>query len=140
MIGLEIEGRPLTRAYSIAGANYDDYLEFLGIKVQDGPLTSRLQHIPRRRPDPGRAEAHRHARHRQPQAGRNLFLLGTGAGLAPFMSLIRDPEIYERFEKIVLVHRCRRVSELAYGDRIMHELPQDEYLGEAIRSSSTARQ
>jgi ferredoxin--NADP+ reductase len=133
MIGLEVEGRPLTRAYSIASANYDDYLEFLSIKVQDGPLTSRLQHI---------REGDQILVGRKPtgtlvidnlKPGRILYLLGTGTGLAPFMSLIRDPEIYERFEKIVLVHGCRRVSELAYGDRIMHELPQDEYLGEAIR-------
>jgi ferredoxin--NADP+ reductase len=133
MIGLEVEGRPLTRAYSIASANYDDYLEFLSIKVPDGPLTSRLQHI---------REGDQILVGRKPtgtliidnlRPGRVLYLLGTGTGLAPFMSLIRDPAIYERFEKIVLVHGCRLVSELAYGDRIMHELPVDEFLGEAIR-------
>ncbi len=133
MIGLEVEGRPLTRAYSIASANYDDYLEFLSIKVPDGPLTSRLQHI---------REGDRILVGRKPtgtliidnlKPGRVLYLLGTGTGLAPFMSLIRDPALYERFDKVVLVHGCRRVSELAYGDRIMRELPQDEYLGDAIR-------
>lgn len=133
MIGLEVEGRPLTRAYSIASAPYDDHLEFLSIKVQDGPLTSRLQHI---------REGDKILVGKKPtgtliidnlKPGRILYLLGTGTGLAPFMSLIRDPELYERFDKVVLVHGCRLVSELAYGDRIMHELPADEYIGEAIR-------
>jgi ferredoxin--NADP+ reductase len=134
MIGLEVEGRPLTRAYSIASAPYDDYLEFLSIKVPDGPLTSRLQHI---------REGDKILVGRKPtgtliidnlRPGRILYLLGTGTGLAPFMSLIRDPALYDRFDKVVLVHGCRLVSELAYGDRIMHELPADEYIGEAIRS------
>jgi ferredoxin--NADP+ reductase len=133
MIGLEVDGRPLTRAYSIASAHYDDYLEFLSIKVPDGPLTSRLQHI---------REGDKILVGRKPtgtllidnlKPGRNLYLLGTGTGLAPFMSLIRDPDLYDRFDKVVLVHGCRLVSELAYGDRIMHELPQDEYLGDVIR-------
>jgi ferredoxin--NADP+ reductase len=133
MIGLEVEGRPLTRAYSIASAPYDDHLEFLSIKVQNGPLTSRLQHI---------REGDKILVGKKPtgtliidnlKPGRILYLLGTGTGLAPFMSLIRDPALYDRFEKVVLVHGCRLVSELAYGDRIMHELPADEYIGEAIR-------
>lgn len=133
MMGLEIEGRPLTRAYSVVSASYDDYLEFLSIKVPDGALTSRLQHI---------KEGDSILVGRKPTGtlivanllpGRNLYLLGTGTGLAPFMSIIRDPETYERFEKVVLVHGCRIVSELAYGDRIMRELPTDEYIGEAIR-------
>ena len=134
MMGLEVEGRPLTRAYSIVSAHYDDHLEFLSIKVADGPLTSRLQHI---------QEGDQILVGRKPtgtlildnlRPGRILYLLGTGTGLAPFMSLIRDPDLYERFEKVVLVHGCRRVSELAYGDRILHELPKDEFLGEAIQS------
>jgi len=134
MMGLEIEGRPLTRAYSVVSAAYDDYLEFLSIKVPDGALTSKLQHI---------KEGDRILVGRKPtgtlilanlKPGRNLYLLGTGTGLAPFMSIIRDPEAYERFDKVVLMHGCRLVSELAYGDRIMRELPQDEYIGEAIRS------
>jgi ferredoxin--NADP+ reductase len=134
MMGLEIDGRPLTRAYSVVSASYDDYLEFLSIKVPDGALTSRLQHI---------KEGDKILVGRKPtgtlivanlRPGRNLYLLGTGTGLAPFMSIIRDPETYERFEKVVLVHGCRIVSELAYGDRIMQELPQDEYIGDAIRS------
>jgi ferredoxin--NADP+ reductase len=133
MMGLEVDGRPLTRAYSLVSCNYDDHLEFLSIKVPHGPLTSRLQHI---------KEGDRILVGKKPtgtlvldnlRPGRNLYLLGTGTGLAPFMSLIRDAEVYERFEKVILVHGCRRISELAYGDRIMHELPQDEFLGEAIR-------
>ncbi|MBA2125336.1 ferredoxin--NADP(+) reductase [Hyphomicrobium methylovorum] len=133
MIGLEIDGRPLTRAYSLVSANYDDHLEFLSIKVPDGALTSRLQHI---------KEGDRILVGKKPtgtlivanlRPGRNLYLLGTGTGLAPFMSIIRDPETYERFEKVVLVHGCRIVSELAYGDRIMQELPRDEFIGDAIR-------
>jgi ferredoxin--NADP+ reductase len=133
MMGLEIDGRPLTRAYSVVSASYDDYLEFLSIKVPDGALTSRLQHIKTgdpilvgRKPTGTLVVANL-------RPGRNHYLLGTGTGLAPFMSIIRDPETYERFEKIVLVHGCRIVSELAYGDRIMRELPTDEYIGEAIR-------
>ena len=134
MIGLEVEGRPLTRAYSVVSANYDDYLEFLSIKVPDGALTSRLQHIKEgdtilvgKKPTGTLVVANL-------RPGRNLYLLGTGTGLAPFMSIIRDPEVYERYEKVVLVHGCRIVSELAYGERIMSELPTDEFIGEAIKS------
>lgn len=132
MIGLELEGKPLTRAYSLVSANYDDHLEFLSIKVPDGPLTSRLQHIV-----PGDSILVS----KKPTGtllidnllpGRVLYLLGTGTGLAPFMSIIRDPATYERFEKVLLVHGCRLVSELAYGDRIMEELPGDEYVGNLI--------
>ncbi len=134
MMGLEVDGKPLTRAYSLVSANYDDHLEFLSIKVSNGPLTSRLQHI---------KQGDQILVGKKPtgtlvldnlRPGRNLYLLGTGTGLAPFMSLIRDPLMYERFDKVVLVHGCRLVSELAYGDRIMHELPRDEYLGEAMRA------
>lgn len=132
MIGLELEGKPLLRAYSLASANYDDKLEFLSIKVQDGPLTSRLQHI-----KPG----DRILVGRKPTGtlvldnllpGRVLYLWSTGTGLAPFLAIIRDPETYDRYEKVVLVHGCRHVAELAYGDRIRNELPKDELVGELI--------
>ena len=135
MMGLEVDGKPLTRAYSLVSANYDDHLEFLSIKVAHGPLTSRLQHI---------KQGDEILVGKKPtgtlvldnlRPGRNLYLLGTGTGLAPFMSLIRDPQMYERFDKLVLVHGCRLVSELAYGDRIMHDLPRDEYLGERCARS-----
>ncbi|SDI95043.1 ferredoxin--NADP reductase [Billgrantia gudaonensis] len=133
MIGLEVNGKPLMRAYSIASPNYEDHLEFLSIKVPDGPLTSRLQHL--RVGDSIMVS-------RKPTGtlviddllpGRHLYLLATGTGLAPFMSVIQDPETYERFAKVVLVHGVRRVSELAYSDFITRELPAHEYLGDEIR-------
>lgn len=132
MIGLAIDGKPLLRAYSMVSTNYDEELEFLSIKVPDGPLTSRLQHI---------KEGDHILVGKKPTGtlvldnllpGRNLYLLSTGTGLAPFMSIIRDPETYEKFEKIVLVHGCRRVSELAYDTEIAESLPNHEYLGEMI--------
>lgn len=133
MIGLEVNGKPLMRAYSIASANYEDKLEFFSIKVPDGPLTSRLQNL-----QPG----HEILVSRKPtgtlvlrdlKPGKNLYLLSTGTGLAPFLSLVKDPEIYERFEKIVLVHGVRRTNELAYERYFSHELPNDELLGELVR-------
>src|SRR5205807_6232133 len=112
MMGLEVDGRPLLRAYSMASANHEESLEFFSIKVQDGPLTSRLQKI--REGDTvlvGRkATGTLIADNLIP--GRRLLLLSTGTGLAPFASLIKDPDVYERFETIVLVHGCRQVSEI----------------------------
>ena len=131
MIGLEVDGRPLLRAYSIASAPYADHLEFFSIKVPDGALTSRLQHL--RAGDPvlvGTKPTGTLVLSDLP-SGRHLYLLATGTGLAPFMSLIRDPEIYERFGKVVLVHGVRQASDLAYADLIEHELPRDEHLGAA---------
>ncbi|WP_089173496.1 ferredoxin--NADP reductase [Bosea sp. AS-1] len=133
MIGLKVGDRPLLRAYSVASTNYDDNLEFFSIKVADGPLTSRLQNL-----QVGDAiivgkKATGTLVLDNLRDGRRLFLLGTGTGLAPFLSLIRDPETYERYEKVVLVHGCRQVAELAYGERITQHLPQDEFLGEMIR-------
>lgn len=133
MIGLEVNGKPLMRAYSIASANYEENLEFLSIKVQDGPLTSRLQHL---------KEGDSLLVSRKPVGtlvvddlapGKNLYLFGTGTGLAPFMSIIKDPDVYERFEKVVLVHGVRWVSELAYADYISNELPQNEFFGDMVR-------
>ena len=132
MIGLKVNDKPLLRAYSIVSANYEETLEFLSIKVPDGPLTSRLQHI---------------------QVGDNiivgkkptgtllidyllpakrLYLFSTGTGLAPFMSVIRDPETYERFEQVILIHGVRQVAELAYHDYLTKELPAHEILGEMV--------
>ncbi len=134
MIGLEVDGRPLTRAYSIASANYEEHLEFLSIKVPNGPLTSRLQHIQvgdsilvSRKPV-GTLVIH------DLKPGKHVYLFSTGTGLAPFMSIIKDPETYERFEKVILVHGVRQVSELAYRDFIQHELPKNEYFGEEVRN------
>jgi ferredoxin/flavodoxin---NADP+ reductase len=133
MIGLENEGKPLMRAYSIASANYDDHLEFLSIKVQDGELTSRLQHI--KPGDPILVS-------RKPVGtlvlhdllpGKHLYLFATGTGVAPFMSIIRDPLTYERFQKVILVHSVRIVSELAYAEYITDELPNNEFFGDEVR-------
>ena len=134
MIGLKVEGRPLLRAYSMVSAHWEETLEFLSIKVQDGPLTSRLQHIlPNDSVLIGRKPVGTLlAESLLP--GRNLYLLGTGTGLAPFMSLIKDPETYEPFERVVLVHGCRTVAELAYENEIEHTLPEHELLGEIVRA------
>ncbi|MDO9361876.1 MAG: ferredoxin--NADP reductase [Sphingopyxis sp.] len=125
MIGLPGEGRPLLRAYSIASPAYADELEFLSIKVPDGPLTSRLQKI-----QPGDPVY----LGRKPTGtlvadallpGQRLFLLSTGTGLAPFLSLARDPDIYERFSQIQLVHCVRQVSDLAFRDELESQLAGD---------------
>jgi ferredoxin--NADP+ reductase len=129
MIGLEVDGRPLLRAYSMASANHEDELEFFSIKVADGPLTSRLQKI--REGDTilvGRkATGTLISDNLIP--GRRLLLLSTGTGLAPFASLIKDPDVYDKFESIVLVHGCRQVSELAYGEELVAKLRDDELFG-----------
>jgi ferredoxin--NADP+ reductase len=134
MLGLQIDGKPLMRAYSIASANHEENLEFLSIKVSDGPLTSRLQNIKpgdevlvSRKPT-GTLLLH------DLKPGKRLYLLSSGTGLAPFMSIIKDPQTYERFEKVVLVHGVRYRSELAYRDYIEWELTHHEYLGELVRN------
>src|SRR5215212_9650823 len=133
MIGLRVNEKPLLRAYSIVSANYEEHLEFLSIKVEEGPLTSKLQHI---------QVGDTIIVGRKPTGtllidytlpGKRLYLFGTGTGLAPFMSIIRDPETYERFERVILVHGCRQVAELAYGETITEVLPGDEFLGDEIR-------
>jgi len=132
MIGLEVDGKPLMRAYSIVSANYEEHLEFFSIKVQDGPLTSRLQKI---------KVGDKILASKKPTGtllvdnltrGKHLYLLATGTGLAPFMSVIKDPEVYERFDKVILTHGVREVSELAYQD-IINELPDNEFFGEMVR-------
>ena len=132
MIGLEVDGRPLMRAYSMASANHEEALEFFSIKVADGPLTSRLQKI--REGDMilvGRkATGTLITGNLIP--GRRLLLLSTGTGLAPFASLIKDPEVYESYETIVLAHGCRQVSELAYGEQLVEGLRGHELFGPMI--------
>jgi len=132
MIGLMVEGKPLLRAYSIVSSNYEDHLEFLSIKVPDGPLTSRLQHV-----QPGDAIVVG----RKPTGtllidhltpARRLYMMSTGTGLAPFMSIVRDPATYERFDEVILVHGVREVDELAYHDLLVKHLPQHEFLGEMV--------
>lgn len=134
MMGLEIQGRPLLRAYSLVNAPYEDHLEFFSIKVADGPLTSRLKDI-----GPGdeilvgrKATGTLVLDHLEP--GRRLILLGTGTGLAPFLSIIKDPAVYEAFEHVVLVHGTRHVAELAYADLIATELPGNELIGDMVRN------
>ena len=133
MMGLELDGKPLVRAYSMASPNYEDVLEWFSIKVPNGPLTSRLQHI---------KVGESILVSKKPvgtliidnlRPGRNLYLISTGTGLAPFMSVVRDPETYARFDKVVLMHGCRIVAELAYGERLTEELPRDEFIGELVR-------
>jgi ferredoxin--NADP+ reductase len=133
MVGLEVEGKPALRAYSIASAHYEDQLEFLSIKVADGLLTSRLQHIEvgdeillGKKPVGSLVLTDLHP-------GRHLYLFATGTGLAPFMAIVRDPDAYARYEKIVLVHGVRHKSDLAYYDYLTKELPNHEYLGEEVR-------
>jgi len=134
MIGLEVEGKPLMRAYSIASPNYEEELEFFSIKVPDGPLTSRLQHLQR---------GDQIMISKKPTGtlvlddllpGRNLYLFSTGTGLAPFLSVIQDPETYERFEKVVLLHGVRWKKDLAYQEFLTQELFEHEYLSEEIRN------
>lgn len=133
MIGLQVDERPLLRAYSIVSPNYEEYLEFFSIKVPNGPLTSRLQHV--QIGDTIQVS-------KKPTGtlllddllpGKHLYLLGTGTGLAPYISLIQDPAVYERFEKVILVHGVRFANELAYADFITHELPQNEYFGDQVK-------
>jgi ferredoxin--NADP+ reductase len=132
MIGLRVNGKPLLRAYSVVSPNYEEHLEFLSIKAPEGPLTSKLQHI-----QPGDAIVVG----RKPTGtlvidyltpGKRLYLMSTGTGLAPFMSICRDPATYEKFEQVILLHGVREVGELAYHDYLKHELPQHEFLGETI--------
>jgi len=138
MIGLNLpkpDGgmKPLMRAYSIASANWEEQLEFFSIKVADGALTSKLRDIKPgdevligRKPTGTLLISDLHP-------GRNLYLLGTGTGLAPWMSIIKDPETYERFERVVLCHGVRSEADLCYRDYIVNELPRHELLGDILR-------
>jgi ferredoxin/flavodoxin---NADP+ reductase len=130
MMGLEVDGRPLLRAYSVVSAPYDEQLEFLSIKVPNGPLTSRLQHV-----KPGdtilvnrKATGTLLLHNLEP--GKNLWLLSTGTGLAPFLSIIKDPTFYERFDRVILTHTVRNKNELLCGEKALEDLKQNEYIGE----------
>jgi ferredoxin--NADP+ reductase len=125
--------KPLVRAYSMASPNHEDHLEFFSVKVPGGPLTSRLQNI---------RQGDQVVVGQKPTGtlvlddllpGNTLYLLATGTGLAPFLSLIRDLETYERFERIVLMHGCRFIADLAYSDYLNRVLPEDEIFGELAR-------
>lgn len=134
MIGLLVDGKPLLRAYSMASANYEEELQFFSIKVQNGPLTSRLQHL---------KVGDKILVGRKPTGtlvqdsllpGKRLYLLSTGTGLAPFLSVVKDPEAYDRFEKVILIHGTRTVAELAYDAYLTKTLPDDEILGEEVKA------
>ncbi len=133
MIGLPSDGRPLLRAYSIASANHETELEFFSIKVPDGPLTAKLQllqigdEVLIGKKSTGTLVPDNML------PGGTLYLISTGTGLAPFMSIIKDPDIYDQYQKIILTHGVREVSELAYADYIESQLPQDEFMGEMVR-------
>lgn len=132
MLGLMVNDKPVMRAYSIASASWEDHLDFFSIKVADGALTSRLRHL-----QPGDEVLIG----RKPTGtlliddlhpGRTLFLLGTGTGLAPWLSIARDPATYERFETVVVAHGVRHVADLAYQDELTQGFARHEWLGEAV--------
>lgn len=133
MIGLEVDGKPLVRAYSVVSPNYEEHLEFLSIKVPDGPLTSRLQNIRVGDPILVSEKSVGTLVLDDLNPGKHLYMFSTGTGMAPFMSILRDPETYERFQKVILVHGVRVVSELAYSDYLRSELPRHEFLGDMVR-------
>jgi len=132
MVGLIVDGKPLVRAYSIASPAWHEELEFYSIKVPDGPLTSRLQNI---------QVGDQVLIGRKPtgtlvldglKPGKRLYMLGTGTGLAPWLSLVRDPEVYERFDEVIVTHTVREVGDLNYRDLFERELAEDEVLSEVI--------
>ncbi len=132
MIGLVVDEKPLLRAYSIASPSWDEELEFYSIKVADGPLTSRLQHL-----EPGdeiimRPKPVGTLVHDALTRGKRLFLFSTGTGIAPFASVIRDPETYEKFDQVILTHTCREVGELAYGFDLIEKIRNHEFLPEVV--------
>ncbi|WP_367277658.1 ferredoxin--NADP reductase [Maricaulis sp.] len=146
MIGLPKEdGKPLLRAYSIASPFWDEALDFYSIKVADGPLTSRLQHI-----QPGDQVL----LGKKPtgtlvldalKPGKRLYMVSTGTGIAPFASLIRDPETYEKFDQVILTHTCRESAELTYGNELVEAVKSDELIGEMaqeklVHFASTTRE
>ena len=133
MVGLMVNGKPLMRAYSVASANWEEHLEFFSIKVQDGPLTSHLQHLKvgddvliSKKPTGTLICG-------DLNPGKHLYLLSTGTGIAPFLSITKDPEAYEQFEKIIVVHGVRYKDDLAYYDRFTQELQEHEYLGDMVK-------
>ena len=133
MIGLLGDnGKPLLRAYSIASPNWDEGLEFYSIKVPDGPLTSRLQHIQVGeeiilRPKPVGTLVHDAL-----LPGKRIWFLATGTGIAPFASLMRDPETYEKYDQVIMMHTCREVAELEYGRKLVEDLQNDPLIGEMV--------
>ena len=132
MIGLMVEGKPIYRAYSIASPAWDEELEFFSIKVPDGPLTSHLQNLKvgdtvlmRKKPTGTLVND-------ALTPGKRVYMFSTGTGIAPFASLIRDPETYEKFDEVILCHTCREVSELQYGFDLIEEIRNHEFLSEIV--------
>ena len=132
MIGLEMDNKPLLRAYSIASPNWHDEFEFYSIKVKNGPLTSKLQRLKEgdyilfRNKPVGTLVNDALLR------GKRLFLFSTGTGIAPFTSIIRDPETYEKFSEVILFQTCRYINELEYGKSIISSISKDEILSEVV--------
>lgn len=127
MIGLEIDAKPLLRAYSVVSPNHEDHLEFLSIKVPNGPLTSKLQHIDINHEILINSKSTGTLVCDYLLPGRNLYLFSTGTGLAPFMSIVRDPETYEKFDNVILTHTVRTIKELAYKDLLQNLNNDDIY-------------
>ncbi|WP_420800593.1 ferredoxin--NADP reductase [Polycladidibacter stylochi] len=130
MIGLMIDGKPLYRAYSIASPSWDEEIEFFSIKVPDGPLTQHLQKIEvgdyilmKKKPTGTLVND-------ALLPGKRLYMFSTGTGIAPFASIIRDPETYEKFEDVILTHTCREVAELKYGEELVNGIINDPLIGE----------
>lgn len=133
MIGLPDDaGKPILRAYSIASPSWDDELEFYSIKVPDGPLTSRLQHIRPGDPIILRPKPVGTLVLDALLPGQHLWFLATGTGIAPFASLMRDPETYEKFDRVIMMHTCRTVAELEYGRQLVAGLADDPLIGEMV--------
>ncbi|MDG2107182.1 MAG: ferredoxin--NADP reductase [Woeseiaceae bacterium] len=137
MIGLEDGNRPLLRAYSIVSPNWEEHLEFFSIKVPEGPLTSRLQHLKvgdylflNKKPTGTLVTD-------ALKSGQRLFMIGTGTGLAPFLSVLRDPETHEKFDEIILTHTVREEQELAYREFLEEQIHADEIFGELLRDRFT---
>ena len=137
MIGLEDGNRPLLRAYSIVSPNWEEHLEFFSIKVPEGPLTSRLQHLKvgdylflNKKPTGTLVTD-------ALKTGQRLFMIGTGTGLAPFLSVLRDPETHEKFDEIILTHTVREEQELAYREFLEEQIHADEIFGELLRDRFT---
>ncbi|MBX9457825.1 MAG: ferredoxin--NADP reductase [Rhizobium sp.] len=132
MIGLMVEGKPIYRAYSVASPAWDEELEFFSIKVPDGPLTSHLQNLKvgdtvlmRKKPTGTLVND-------ALIAGKRVYMFSTGTGIAPFASLIRDPETFEKFDEVILCHTCREVAELQYGFDLVDEIRNHEFLSEIV--------
>ncbi|QFT62403.1 ferredoxin--NADP reductase [Roseivivax sp. THAF30] len=131
--------KPLLRAYSIASPSWDEELEFYSIKVPDGPLTSRLQHI-----QPGdeiilRPKPVGTLVHDALLPGKRIWFFATGTGFAPFASLLRDPQTFEDYDEIIITHTCREVGELEYGRTLIEDIRQDELLNELIGAENLAK-